>query len=69
MLAYLKKSLENVDENGEKIVSAMFTEDIMGVLDILIIFMKLKEKLGDKSRLYSSYVKFKQDKPEVLAQL
>lgn len=69
MLVYLKKSLENVDENGEKTVSAMFTDDIMGVFDILIIFMKLKEKLGDKSRLYSSYVKFKQDKPELLEQL
>lgn len=69
MLVYLKKSLENVDENGEKTVSAMFTEDIMGVFDILIIFMKLKEKLGDRSRLYSSYVKFKQDKPELLEQL
>jgi len=69
LLVYLKKSLENVDENGEKTVSAMFTDDIMGVFDILIIFMKLKEKLGDKSRLYSSYVKFKQDKPELLEQL
>ncbi len=69
MLVYLKKSLENVDENGEKTVSAMFTDDIMGVFDILIIFMKLKEKLGDKSRLYSSYVKFKLDKPELLEQL
>lgn len=37
----------------------MFPEDIMGLFDILIIFMKLKEKLGDKSRLYSSYLKFR----------
>lgn len=39
----------------------MFTDEIMGIFDIITIFMKLKEKLGDNSRLYNSYLKFKQE--------
>jgi hypothetical protein len=39
----------------------MFTKEIMGIFDIITIFMKLKEKVGDSSRLLSSYVKFKQE--------
>lgn len=33
----------------------------MGVFDILIIFMKLEEKLKDSSRLYQSYLKMKEN--------
>ena len=36
----------------------------MSILDILIIYMKLKDKLGEKEgRLYPTYKNFKNDNP------
>lgn len=32
-----------------------FSDDMMEVLNIMIIFMKMKDKLNDKSRVFNSY--------------
>lgn len=42
LLEYIKLSLESVDESGNKIISPKFPPEIMGIFDILMIFMKLK---------------------------
>lgn len=40
-----------------------FSEDMMSVLNIIIIFIKLREKLGENCRVYSMYEKEK-NKPK-----
>ncbi len=37
--------------------SCQFDDDMMSVLNIIIIFLKMKDKLGENSRVYSMYEK------------
>lgn len=46
---------ENAIEYIDKISTCDFDEDMMSVLNIIIIFLKLKEKLGDASKVYQTY--------------
>ena len=55
LLEYIKLSLETEDENGRKHIQTMYPEEIMGIFEIIIIFMKLEEKLKLESRLYQNY--------------
>ena len=61
LLEYIKQSLETEDENGRKHIQTMYPEEIMGIFEIIIIFMKLEEKLKLESRLYQNYQKFKNE--------
>jgi hypothetical protein len=49
------KNKENVIEYIDKLTDSVFDENMMSVLNIIIIFRKLKEKLGENSRNYSMY--------------
>lgn len=46
-----------------------FDDNMMAVINIIIIFLKLKEKLGDKSRIYSMYEKTKSENPDMFEYL
>lgn len=56
LLFYIKDSLQT-DENGEMTeISGYYKEDMKNILDIFIIFKKLKDVLGEEdSRIYKSY--------------
>lgn len=47
----------------------VFNEEMMAVLNILIIFLKLKEKIGESSRIYSSYCKIREDNEDMFEYL
>jgi hypothetical protein len=47
----------------DNLTSCDFNDDMMSVLNIITIFVKLKEKLKDESRIYSMYEKEK-NKPK-----
>lgn len=59
------KNKENVIEYIDKLTDSVFDENMMSVLNIIIIFRKLKEKLGENSRNYSMYEKVKSENQEM----
>jgi hypothetical protein len=52
-------SNENTEEGGKKID---FSEDILILLDIITIYLKMKDALKEQSRIFASYERSKKEK-------
>lgn len=46
-----------INDKGSK--NTGFDEDILILLNISVIFLKIKDALGEKSRIHTNYEKFK----------
>lgn len=58
-------SKENVIEYIDNHHECIFDDDMMAVINIIIIFKYMKEKLKDNSRIYSMYDKERSENPEM----
>lgn len=56
-LSNKEQVIEYIDRQQE----CIFDDNMMAVINIIIIFKYMKEKLGDTSRLYSMYDKMRND--------
>jgi hypothetical protein len=59
LLAHIKNYSNQIDEEGNK--KTGFDDDILILLDISTIFLKLKDNLHDKSRIFGFYEKHKKE--------
>ena len=59
LLAHIKNYSNQIDEEGNK--KTGFDDDILILLDISTIFLKLKDNLNDKSRIFGFYEKHKKE--------
>lgn len=52
---------EDVIEYIDKMQECIFDDNMMAVINIIIIFKYMKEKLGESSRIYSMYDKLRSE--------
>lgn len=59
LVAHIKNYSSQIDEQGSK--NTGFDDDMLILLDIATIFLKLKDSLNDKSRIFAFYEKYKKE--------
>lgn len=59
LVAHIKNYSSQVDEQGSKRTG--FDDDMLILLDIATIFLKLKDSLNDRSRIFAFYEKYKKE--------
>jgi hypothetical protein len=57
LIKYINDYSNKTNDLGNK--NTGFDDDILILLNISVIFLKLKDALGENSRIYSNYEKFK----------
>ena len=58
-MAHIRNYSNQFNEEGSK--NTGFDDDMLILLDISTIFLKMKDILNEKSRIFSFYEKFKKD--------
>ena len=59
LVAHIQNYSNQIDENGDK--KTDFDDNMLILLDISTIFLKLKDNLNDKSRIFGFYEKHKKE--------
>jgi hypothetical protein len=63
LVAHIRNYSNKFNEEGSK--NTGFDEDMLILLDIATIFLKMKDSLNEKSRIFAFYEKFKKEESDL----